>query len=813
MKISYNWLKQYCPTNHKPEQIAELLTDCGLEVESIEKFETIQGGLNGLVVGFVISKTIHPNADRLSVTKVDIGEAEALQIVCGASNVAEGQKVVVAKVGSTLYPTEGGAFEIKKAKIRGELSEGMICAEDEIGMGTSHEGILILDQNASIGMPASTYFNLETDFIFEIGLTPNRADAASHIGVARDLSALIQVHEEGKTTLLIPEIDSFHIDNESLPINITIEDQIACPRYSGVSISGIQVKESPDWLQNRLKSIGLKPINNIVDVTNYVLHETGQPLHAFDADLISGKEIIVKKTAPDTKFTTLDGIERSMHADDLLICNSNEPMAIAGVFGGLKSGISPSTKNIFIESAYFNATGIRRTSKHHGIKTDASFRYERGADPEITIYALKRAASLIKEIAGGNISSQIIDVYPQKKEWKNVFFTYSYLEKIAGFKIPNEKIKIILQALQIKIVEENTESLTLQIPPFKSDVEREADIAEEILRIYGLNRIPMPHGMKIPAPFSSRPDKEKAKQQLSDFLSSNGFFEIMNNSIGKLESDIHLGINPEHSVKILNPLSNELASMRQHMLPSGLETIKYNFNRKQTNNKLYEFGKTYHKYPTGYTENNVLSIFATGNTHAASWTQPNLPTNFYHLKSIVLLLLEKAGIHSTELKIKYTPSEESIFSEGAEIHYKHSLIGNLGKIRKKILKKFDVDTDVYFANINWDTLMHAIGTKNIRYKEVPKQPEVRRDLALLLDEKIQYQEIESLAYQTEKYLLKNINLFDVYEGENLGKGRKSYAMSFTLQDENKTLTDVEIDKTMNKLLLAFEKNLGAIIRK
>jgi phenylalanyl-tRNA synthetase beta chain len=813
MKISYNWLKEYCHTELNPEQIAELLTDCGLEVESIEKFETIKGGLNGLVVGLVKSKIAHPNADRLSITRVDIGETEDLQIVCGAPNVAEGQKVIVAKVGSILFPTEGGSFEIKKAKIRGELSEGMICAEDEIGLGDSHEGVMVLNENASVGMLAKKHLDIQDDFIFEIGLTPNRGDAASHMGVARDLTAVLNCMSEGSAKLKFPEIDSFSIDSQSLKIDVHIEDAMACPRYSGITISGIHVKESPVWLQNKLRSIGLKPINNIVDITNFVMQECGQPLHAFDAGKITGNKIIIKKSIAETKFITLDGIERSMRPDDLMICNSTEAMAIAGVFGGLKSGINTETKNIFIESAYFNPQGIRRTSKHHGLKTDASFRYERGADPEITVFALKRAACLIKEIAGGNISSEIIDMYPEKINWKSVNFTQLYMERISGFKISDEKLKSILTSLQIKIVSENADGFTLSIPPFKSDVEREADIAEEVLRIYGLNHIPMPYGMKTLSPSSSKPDLEFARQQLSDCLSSIGFFEIMNNSIGKPEADLHTGMNPEHSVKILNPLSSELGGLRQHMLPAGLETINYNNNRKRTDIRMYEFGKTYHRYPSGYHEKNHLAIFMMGNKMPESWANKTEEINFYTLKTTVIKLIEKTGIPAKELKFVFAKKEQGLYSEGAGIHYQHHHLADFGKLRKPLLKKFDINSDTFFADLNWEVLVNLAAERKISYREVPKQPSVRRDLALLLDKKVHYTEIENLAYQTERHLLKEVNLFDVYEGESLGTEKKSYALSFTLQDEEKTLTDSEIEKVMNKLQSAFEKNLGAMLRK
>jgi phenylalanyl-tRNA synthetase beta chain len=787
MKISYNWLKQYLPIQLPASEVADLLTDCGLEVEHSESFQSIKGGLDGLVIGEVISKEKHPNADKLSLTKVDVGTGTLLSIVCGGPNVAAGQKVVIALIGSTLYPIDGEPFKIKESKIRGELSQGMICAEDEIGLGHSHEGVMVLDENAVVGSRVNDYFKIENDTVFEIGLTPNRADAASHIGVARDLSAIINMRDQD-ISIQFPSVDDFSIDNNDFPINVIVEDDKACPRYSGITISGVEIKDSPEWLKNRLKSIGLKPINNIVDATNFVLHELGQPLHAFDADYIKGKKVVVKKYHQGTKFITLDGVERTLLDNDLMISNADEPMCIAGVFGGIKSGVKNETKNIFLESAYFDPVHIRKSSRHHGLKTDASFRFERGTDPNITVYALKRAALLIKEIAGGTISSDIVDVYPSPIENFRVELNYKTLDRLIGLKIDREKIKKIITSLEIKIIHDREYGLELSVPPFKVDVQRDVDIIEEIIRIYGYNNIPISEKINASITYSQKPDKEKIADTAADFLSSNGFNEIMSNSLTKADYiDLIEGIEKDKNVIILNPLSNELNAMRQSMLFSGLEAVSYNKNRRNHDLKLYEFGKTYHKKEDRYIEIQHLALFITGRRNPESWNNDNLSVDYYQLKGYVESLFKRLGIRNLNVTIE--------------------------SVKKSILKHFDINSEVFYADINWDKVIKASSNNAVKYKEVPKFPEVRRDLALVINKEITYQQIEELANKTERNLLKSVNLFDVYEGDKIEAGKKSYAVSFILQDEEKTLNDKQIDKVMERLMEAFEKNLQAVIRK
>ena len=795
MKISFNWLKQYLPTDFKGEKVAELLTDCGLEVENMETFQSIRGGLEGLVIGKVIDKIKHPDADKLSLTTVDVGTGTLLSIVCGAPNVAAGQKVVVALVGTTVHPIDGEPFKIKESKIRGQLSQGMICAEDEIGLGRSHEGIIVLDDAAIIGTLVKDYFKVEDDLIFEIGLTPNRADAASHYGVARDLAAVLSLDLEDNLELIKPSVHGFDVNNKDLKIEVIIEDKDACLRYSGVTISGIEVKDSPDWLKNRLKSIGLKPINNIVDVTNYVLHELGQPLHAFDADEIKGNKVLVKKYPNGTKFTTLDGVERTLTENDLMISNIDEPMCIAGVFGGIKSGVKKETKNIFLESAYFDPVHIRKSSRHHGLKTDASFRFERGTDPNITVYALKRAAMLIKEIAGGKISSDIIDDYPSPIENFSVELNYKSIDRLIGLKIPREKIIKILKSIEIKIVHEYDYGLKLSVPPFKVDVMREVDVVEEIIRIFGYNNIPVSEKINASLSYIQKPDKEKIKNTAANYLSDNGFHEIMSNSLTKAAyGDIDKSLNKDQNVVILNPLSNELDVLRQSMLFSGLEAISYNKNRKNHDLKFYEFGKTYHKIEDKYIENQHLILFITGRLEPESWNNKKdqntgniFYINYYDLKGYVEGLVKRLGIKPQDVKIE--------------------------SVKKSILKHFDIQTEVFYADINWDRVIKASKNQDFKYKEVPKFPEVKRDLSLIVKKDITYAELEMLAYQTERSILKSVNIFSVFEGYNIEPGKKSYALSFILQDEEKTLTDKQIDKTMTKLMEAFEKNLQAVIRK
>ncbi len=817
MKISYNWLKEYIKTDLPAEQVGQLLTDCGLEVESIDKFETIKGGLKGIVVGEVMTKEKHPDADRLSVTTVDIGAGTLLNIVCGGPNVAAGQKVFIATVGSKLYPVTGEPIEIKKSKIRGAASEGMICAEDEIGLGTSHAGVMVLDEEAKVGTPANEYFKIEEDYIFEIGLTPNRADAASHIGVARDLAAVLSVNNNQQELtapkLEMPSVSSFAVENTNAAIEVVVEDNVACPRYSGLSITNVKVTESPEWLKNRLKSIGVRPINSIVDVTNYVLFETGQPMHAFDADKIKGNKVIVKKLADKTKFTTLDEVERELSSDDLMICNAEDAMCIAGVYGGKESGVSDKTVNVFLESAYFNSTSVRKTSKLHGLKTDASFRYERGTDPNITVYALKRAALLIKQIAGGEVSSEIIDIYPKKVENVKVPFSFLKCEQLIGKHIDLEIVKGIITSLGIEIAHEGHDALLLSVAPFKVDVTREQDVIEEVLRIYGYNHIEIPTTLNSSLSYSSKPNKEKIQNIVSELLSNNGFSEMMCLSLTKGEYATKLkSLSEERSVAMMNPLSSDLNVLRQTLLFSGLETIAYNQNRKSADLKLYEFGKTYMAIKGGedvkYIETKHLSVFITGRKLEENWNVKNDSVNFYSLKGLVKAILERLGIK----EIRLAEINNDAFSSGLSFNFNKKALVEFGSVSRSILKLMDIKQEVFYADFNWDLIIDAVKKTNILYTEVPKFPEVRRDLALLIDKTIQFEQLEHLAYQSEKGILKNVSLFDVYQGDKLPSDKKSYALSFTLQDESATLTDKQIEKTMDKLMKVYKEKAGAEIR-
>ncbi|MGE0562189.1 MAG: phenylalanine--tRNA ligase subunit beta [Flavobacteriales bacterium] len=803
MKISYNWLKNYIKTDLHPDKVAQLLTDTGLEVESVEKIQTVKGGLEGLVVGEVLTKIKHPDADRLNLTTVNVGAEESLHIVCGATNVEVGQKVVVATVGTTLYSGED-SFVIKKSKIRGQLSEGMICAEDEIGLGTSHDGIMVLDPSTKVGMLAKTYFNIEDDFVFEIGLTPNRTDAVSHIGVARDLAAAINLTTDCKISR--PSVDAFKVDNNSLPIQVEVQDLEKCPRYSGVTLSGIQVKESPGWLKNRLKAIGLNPINNIVDVTNFVLHETGQPLHAFDADKISGNKVVIKTIADKSKFTTLDEKERLLSSNDLMICNEKDAMCIAGVFGGASSGVSASTKNIFLESAYFHSVSVRKTAKFHGLNTDASFRYERGADPEITVYALKRAVLLIQEVAGGKVSSEIVDVYPNKVEPFQVEFSFESCNRIIGQTINKEVIKKIILALEIQIINETIDNLTLLVPAFKADVHREIDVIEEVLRIYGYNNVELPALMSSALVYRQSIDKDKVINTISNLLVDQGFNEMLSNSLTK-STYYH---DKETLVKLLNPLSNELDVMRQNLLFNGLETVVYNQNRRTPNLKLFEVGKTYLKIKDKFEESSHLSLFITGNLFQENWNTTKTPTNFFHLKGVVNTILEKFGLDKSNFVFNHQGNDVYDYSLSYILNEKELL--QIGKVAKKTQKQFDITNEIYFAQINLDVFVKQASKVKIQYKEIAKFPSVRRDLALLIDNQINYKQIEELAFKSEKKLLREVNLFDVYEGKNLDEGKKSYAVSFVFQDNEKTLTDVQVDRIIEKLISTLSTELGAKLR-
>ena len=808
MKISYNWLKQFLQVDWEENKTSELLTDLGLEVEGIETKESIKGSLEGILVGEVLTCVQHPNADRLKITTVDLGTGDPVQIVCGAPNVAAGQKVPVATIGTTLYDDKGVGFKIKKGKIRGEESHGMICAEDELGLGTSHDGILILNKKLKVGTPAAEVFNIETDQIFEIGLTPNRADAMSHYGVARDFRAGLIQHGIN-LELITPSVSDFHVEQRRLRIDVEVENKDLAPRYCGISIVDVEVKDSPEWIQNRLKSIGITPKNNIVDITNYVLHELGQPLHAFDASKIKGNKVIVKTLAQGTKFTTLDEVERELHSEDIMICDAeSNPLCIAGVFGGINSGVSKKTTSIFLESAYFNPVSIRKTAKRHALNTDASFRFERGIDINFAKYALKRAAILIKEYANGKIASDVIDFYPEKIEDFQVFLSYESAFRLIGQEIDKETIKNILASLEIKISSETEGGLGLTIPSYRVDVQREADIIEEILRVYGYNNIKFSHKLNTSISFDSNKDIS-LENIVANQLTTLGFNETMANSLTKEEySSFSENLKSEFNVTMLNPLSNDLKVMRQSLLFSGLESISYNLNRKNNSLKLYEFGKTYHKYEKGYQEDKHLTIFVSGARTKDSWTSLTQKSEFFYLKGIVMSILERIGVTN----IKTSPVKSDVFSEGIVLSLGKNKLVEFGVIKKKILKEFGIKQEVLFADFDWTSILSISGKKKIKVSMLPKFPSVKRDLALLLDLKITFKEIYDLAFQSERNLLKDVGLFDVYQGDKLPEGKKSYAVSFVLQDNNKTLEDRQIDKIMQKLQQSFEKNLGAVLR-
>ncbi len=806
MKISYNWLKQFIKIDWKSDETAALLTDLGLEVEIVEKYQSVKGGLQGIVVGHVLTCVPHPNADRLKVTTVDLGDGTPVQIVCGASNVAVGQKVPVATIGSTLYDKEGNSFVIKKGKIRDEESHGMICAEDEIGLGTSHEGIMVLDASLKPGTSVAKVFNIENDEIFEIGLTPNRADAMSHLGTARDLRAGL-IQSGVNVELITPSVSNFRVDKRTLKIDVTIDNAKLAPRYCGVTISGITVKPSPDWLQNRLKSIGLNPKNNIIDVTNYVLHELGQPLHAFDASKINGK-VVVKTLPSGTKFTTLDDIERTLHEEDLMICDDKGPMCIAGVFGGKNSGVTEHTTNLFLESAYFNPVSIRKTAKRHTLSTDASFRFERGIDPTITEYALKRAALLIQEVAGGEITSDVVDIYPKKIEDFPVFLNYAKTAKLVGQELSKEIIKKILASLDIKVNSVTDAGLGLIIPAYRVDVQREIDVIEEILRVYGYNNISFTKKLNATVSNSARTEDYKVQNIIGNQLNSLGFHEMMANSLTSPEYvALSEMLKEEHNVMMLNPLSSDLSAMRQSLLFSGLEAISYNINRKNSDLKLFEFGKSYHKFETGYEELKHLTVFLSGNRTTENWAIEQKPTDFFLFKGYIDAILSRLGIE----KIKTEPLVSDLFAEGIALVLGEETLVSFGTVRKSILKHFDIKQEVFYADFNWNMVLKILNTK-IKFTDIPKHPEVRRDLALLLDENIAFESVYKIARQSEKSLLKNIQLFDVYTGDRLPEGKKSYAISFTLQDHSKTLTEEQIEKVMHKLQKNFLTELGAILR-
>jgi phenylalanyl-tRNA synthetase beta chain len=822
MKISYHWLKEYINVDLPAETIAGLLTGCGLEVEGIIPFQSVKGGLNGVVIGEVLTCVKHPNSDHLSLTTVNIGKDEPLKIVCGASNIAAGQKVPVAVVGTKLF-LKGEELTIREAKIRGEQSFGMICAEDELGIGESHAGIMVLDSTAIPGTPAKEYFHVTEDEVFEIGLTPNRSDATSHIGVARDLAtvmnhlATIGQGEEAKVSK--PDVSHFKADNLNRVIEIIVEDTSACPRYSGLTISNVTVKESPEWVKSRLLAIGLRPINNIVDITNYILHETGQPLHAFDADKIAGGKVIIKKLEQGTPFVTLDEVQRELNAEDLMICNAEKPMCIAGVFGGIESGVSTQTRNLFLESAYFDPKTIRKTSKRHALQTDASFRFERGADPDITVFALKRAALLMKEVAGGEISSEVVDVYPNPLPKAQVDFTWLNLDRLTGQFIERNQVTGILRSLGIEILNETPAGLTLRIPSYKVDVLREVDVIEEVIRVYGYNNIGFSSALNSSVSFVEKPDREKAKNVVSDFLTSNGFYEIMNNSLTRSE---YYHDNPaypaEQSVRMVNPLSRDLDVMRQTLLYGGLESIVYNQNRRSPDLRFYEFGNTYRlaeeKSPSDplhfYTEQNHLALFVTGKSSTETWNRPSLYNDFYDLKGFLHSILLRIGVDVKSFRS--SEFSNSIIEKGSVYNSGDEPLVIFGSLRKGLLAHFDCKQEVFYADVNWDLLVSLLPKKEKAFRDLPKYPEVRRDLALLLDRSVSFSELEKIAFDTEKRLLKSVSLFDVYEGDKIGEGKKSYALSYVLQDPERTLKDDEIDSIMQKIVKHYAEKLNATLR-
>ncbi len=808
MKISYNWLKEYIDVNLEPVETARLLTDTGLEVEGIETVESVKGGLAGIVVGEVVEKYQHPNADRLSVTKVDIGAGELLQIVCGAPNVDKGQKVPVATIGTTLYSGEE-SFKIKKGKIRGEVSEGMICAEDELGLGKGRDGIMVLDTNAPAGQKGSDYFQLESDTIFEIGLTPNRSDAMSHIGVARDLYAGMK--QNGMVTSFnIPTLKDAKT-SEKLNIEIEIKDLNACPRYAGLTIKNIKVQDSPDWIQKKLIAIGITPINNIVDITNYVLHETGQPLHAFDSKAIKGNKVVVQQLADKTTFTTLDEFERQLSSEDLMICNgNNEAMCLAGVFGGLDSGVSEKTTEIFLESAYFHPVSVRKTAKRHGLNTDASFRFERGVDPNNVLYAIKRAAELIQEICQGSTVSKITEIYPTAINEKELFLNFEKADRLIGQKIERKIIASILTDLEIKILIQDEAGMKISIPTYRVDVTREEDVIEEILRIYGYNNIAIPEQLRSSISYINKPDVEGLQNLVSDLLSNNGYNECINNSLTKSSfSEMMDELNQKEQVILLNPLSQDLDSMRQSMLFSGLENIAYNKNRKSNDLKMYEFGKTYAIKEDGkYEEKRKFILLATGRKNGESWNTKSEDKDFFWMKEQVEHVLNRLGLTN----YKGSNSSLSYLVDGYNLKSKKNSIVEFGYVQKKLLNAFNIKSDVLYAEFDWDFIIKSCVKPKTSYKEISKFPIVKRDLALLIDENIAFSTLKSIAKQTESKLLKNVHLFDVYQGEKLPKGKKSYALSFLIEDEEKTLTDKQIDKVMNNLILAFKEKANAEVR-
>ena len=820
MNISYNWLKEYVNFDLTPDEVAAALTSIGLETGSVEEVQTIKGGLEGLVIGEVLTCVEHPNSDHLHITTVNLGNGEPTQIVCGAPNVAAGQKVVVATLGTKLYDGDE-CFTIKKSKIRGVESIGMICAEDEIGIGTSHDGIIVLPEDAVPGTLAKDYYNVKSDYVLEVDITPNRADACSHYGVARDLYAYL-IQNGKQATLQRPSVEAFAVENHDLDIKVTVENSEACPRYAGVTVKGVTVKESPEWLQNKLHLIGVRPINNVVDITNYIVHAFGQPLHCFDADKIKGGEVIVKTMPEGTPFVTLDGVERKLNERDLMICNKEEAMCIAGVFGGLDSGSTETTTDVFIESAYFHPTWVRKTARRHGLNTDASFRFERGIDPNITIYCLKLAALLVKELAGGTISSEIKDICVAPAQDFVVELAYEKIHSLVGKVIPVETIKSIVSSLEMKITNETAEGLTLAVPPYRVDVQRDCDVIEDILRIYGYNNVEIPSTLKSSLTTKGDADKSNKLQNLvAEQLVGCGFNEILNNSLTRAAYYDGLESYPSnHLVMLMNPLSADLNSMRQTLLFGGLESIAHNANRKNADLKFFEFGNCYYfdadkknpeKTLAAYSEDYHLGLWVTGKRVSNSWARADENSSVYELKAYVENILKRLGLDLRNLVVGNLTDD--IFAAALSVNTKGGKrLATFGVVTKKLLKVFDIDNEVYYADFDWKELMKAIRSVKISYKEISKFPAVKRDLALLLDKNVQFAEIEKIAYETEKKLLKEVELFDVYEGKNLEAGKKSYAVSFLLQDESQTLNDKMIDKIMSKLVKNLEEKLNAKLR-
>lgn len=820
MNISYNWLKEYLDFDLQPDEVAAALTSIGLETGGVEEVQTIKGGLEGLVIGEVLTCEDHPNSDHLHITTVNVGGEAPLQIVCGAPNVAAGQKVVVAVNGTKLYDGDQ-CFTIKKSKIRGVESNGMICAEDEIGIGTDHSGIIVLPADAVVGTLAKDYYNVKSDYVLEVDITPNRVDATSHYGVARDLAAYLK--QAGKPAALrLPSVEAFKIDDETPAIEVVVENEEACLRYSGVTIKGVTVKESPEWLQNRLRVIGLRPINNVVDVTNFILHELGQPLHSFDAAKIKGNKVVVKAVEAGTKFVTLDGVERTLTDRDLMICNTEEPMCIGGVFGGLDSGVTEQTTDVFLESACFHPTWIRKTARRFGLNTDASFRFERGLDPNNTIYVLKRAALLIQELAGGKITGAIQDVYPKVVEPYRVEVSYTKINSLIGKEIPVDTVKSIVDSLEMKIESETAEGLCLRVPVYRIDVQRDVDVIEDILRIYGYNNVEFNEEVKACLSYQTPTDHSYKMQNLiSEQLCGCGFNEIMNNSLTRSAYYSDLTVYPEKNcVRLMNPLSADLNVMRQTLLFGGLESAEHNMKRRRGNIRFYEFGNCYQYDETkkkegetlaGFSEDYRLGIWLAGNRVENSWAHPNEKTTVYELKAYVENVLSRLGLNLG--KLVFGVLTDDIYSAGLSITTQSGRrLGSLGIVSKKILKAMDIDVEVYFAELSWTALMKETKKNKVTYTEISKFPAVKRDLALLLDKSVAFADIEKIAGESERKLLKSVTLFDVYEGKNLPAGKKSYAVSFYLQDDNKTLNDKQIDAIMKKIQTNLEQKLGAQLR-